>query len=111
MTIITWRPPPLEIQSLIGIRRQWGGGWWALSGMNVGEVSVSYCTKYQRKGERALRMFCILVSTYESNICLREISHRAKITECKISIKAFTESQLTDHQVIDTGVELYKRFT
>ena len=53
----------------------------------------------------------ILASTYESNLCLREISHGAKITECNKSIKAFTESQLTDHQVIDAGVELYKCFT
>ena len=36
MTVIMWRPPPVEIQSLIGIRRQGGGGLWALSGMNVG---------------------------------------------------------------------------
>ena len=48
MTVIMWRPPPVEIQSLIGIRRQGGGGLWALSGMNVGGVSMSYSTKYQR---------------------------------------------------------------
>lgn len=36
MTVLTWKPPPVEIQSLFGIRRQWAGGWWALSVMNVG---------------------------------------------------------------------------
>lgn len=41
-----WRAPLAEIQSLTGIRRHtWGGGWWALSGMDIGKVSVSYLSK------------------------------------------------------------------
>lgn len=82
-TVMMWRPPLVKIQSLIGIRRHTlGGGWWALSGMDIGKVSVSYLMKYQRtRRERALRMPCMLVSTYESNRCLRGISHGVQVTK------------------------------